>query len=300
VKRFAKVVTARNARRVFIIGAVLLAAAAWPRAEDPGQVRTLDDVLAESGDCEAESFGFAEEIVMARSVPAVGRVNDIGGFVARLDRHGRTLAMIDEAAYRVGAPARLMRAMAGVESSFDAKAKATTSSATGLYQFIEATWLSNVESHGHKYGLAGLARHIRRGPLNQPIVDDARMRDKILALREDIRLSAYLAAELTIDNTRRLEKLLARPVTGTEIYLTHVFGVTSAARFLKLAESAPGTIGAEIFPKEAKANPGLFLRRGKPATLGQIQRRFAVKMAKFDPAPVELATMEQVADVATR
>jgi hypothetical protein len=211
--------------------------------------------------------------------------------------------MIDEAAATVGAPARLMRAMAGLESGFDATAKASTSSATGLYQFIEATWLSKVESDGHKYGLGGLARHIRRGSLDEPIVDDLRIRERILALRKDARLSAFLAAELTVDNTRRLEKLLGRPVTETESYLSYFFGVTEAARFLRAAESTPDLTGAWMFPREAKANPGIFKIRGRPATLGEIRRRFAVKMAKMDlpdrpvppasPAPMQETDMDQ-------
>jgi hypothetical protein len=273
-------------------------------AEAPGQARTLDDILAESGEEEGEAFGFAREtdsLPMALLGPDASPETesagtdgaDIGSLIARLNRQARTLTMIDEAAARVGAPARLMRAMAGLESGLDATARASTSSATGLYQFIEATWLSKVESDGHKYGLGRLARHIRRGPLDEPIVDDLRIRDQILALRKDARLSAYLAAELTVDNTRRLEKLLGRPVTETEIYLSHVFGVTAAARFLRAAQSTPDRIGAWMFPKEARANPGIFKISGNPATLGEIRKRFTAKMARID-LPDLLATIDSL------
>jgi hypothetical protein len=281
-------------------------------AQSPGQARTLDDILAESGEREDDSFGFAEETfelhrALSRRNASAGTksagadTTGIGTLISRLDRQARTLAMIDEAAATVGAPARLMRAMAGLESGFDATAKATTSSATGLYQFIEATWLSKVESDGHKYGLGGLARHIRRGSLDEPIVDDLRIRERILALRKDARLSAFLAAELTVDNTRRLEKLLGRPVTETETYLSHFFGVTEAARFLRAAESTPDLTGAWMFPKEAKANPGIFKIRGRPATLGEIRKRFAVKMARMDipdrPAPAASPAPMQETDM---
>jgi len=263
-------------------------------AEYPGQARTLDDILAESGEEEDEGFGFVEEMddpQMALPRPnaspeeaesAGSVVADIGSLIAHLNRQANILTMIDEAAARVGAPARLMRTMASLESRLDATAKAPTSSATGLYQFIEATWLSKVASDGHKYGLGRLAKHIRRGPLDEPLVDDPHVRDQILALRKDARLSAYLAAELTVDNTRRLERLMGRSVTETEIYLSHVFGVTEAARFLRAAESKPNMIGAWVFPKEAKANPGIFKMNGNPATLGEIRKRFTVKMARID------------------
>lgn len=249
-------------------------------AEGSGQSRTLDDVLAEAGEPEEEAPGTDG--------------SGIGSLVARLNRQAGTLAAIDEAAASVGAPARLMRAMASLESSLDAAARASTSSATGLYQFIETTWLSKVRSHGRKYGLGHLARHIRRGPLGEPVVDDPGVREQILALRKDARLSAFLAAELTVDNTRRLQKLMARPVTQTEIYLAHVLGVAGTARFLKAADSTPDTIGALMFPKEARANPGLFLMGGQPATLGEIRKRFIAKMSRLD-LPDRLAAIDRIA-----
>ncbi|UEM07391.1 hypothetical protein JL101_033485 (plasmid) [Skermanella rosea] len=263
-------------------------------AEGSGQARTLDDILAEAGGPEIAAFEFGED----PDDPPVGLgepdASGIGSLVARLNRRAGTLAVIDEAAARVGAPARLMRAIASLESSLDATARASTSSATGLYQFIEATWLSKVRTHGRKYGLGHLARHIRRGPLGEPVVDDPRIREQILALREDVRLSAFLAAELTVDNRRRLQKLMARPVTQTETYLAHVFGVAGTARFLKAAESTPDRVGASVFPKEARANPGLFRMGGQPATLGEIRKRFIAKMSRLD-LPDRLAAIDRVA-----
>jgi hypothetical protein len=43
-------------------------------------------------------------------------------------------------------------AKASAESGLDAGAKAKTSTATGLFQFTEGTWLSMVREHGAKYG----------------------------------------------------------------------------------------------------------------------------------------------------
>ena len=52
------------------------------------------------------------------------------------------------------------------ESALDPQARAPTSSATGLFQFIEQTWLGMVKSEGPRFGLdeearANLARHRR-------------------------------------------------------------------------------------------------------------------------------------------
>ena len=165
--------------------------------------------------------------------------------------------MIDEAAARVGAPARLMRAMAGLESGLNATAKASTSSATGLYQFIEATWLSKVERDGHKYGLGQLAKQIRRGPSDEPIVDDLRVRDQILALRKNARLSAYLAAELTIPEAR------ARVLpAGVAV----VAAIVDCARPERIAISHSGLRGG--LPSTIPRSNGCTIRRRGAASTG--------------------------------
>ena len=53
-------------------------------------------------------------------------------------------------------------AVADKESSFATEVKAKTSSATGLYQFIERTWLGVIAEFGEKHGLAREARSIVR------------------------------------------------------------------------------------------------------------------------------------------
>ena len=49
------------------------------------------------------------------------------------------------------------------ESSFNPSAKAPTSSAAGLFQFVEQTWLATVKQHGAKHGLQRFADMISRG-----------------------------------------------------------------------------------------------------------------------------------------
>jgi hypothetical protein len=73
------------------------------------------------------------------------------------------------------------------ESSLDPTARARTSSARGLYQFIESTWLTMVKEEGEKFGLDRYADSIQRGPDGQYTVNDPAVRAKILKLREDPR-----------------------------------------------------------------------------------------------------------------
>src|SRR3954466_962899 len=78
-------------------------------------------------------------------------------------------------------PAYLM-ALADKESSLLPDSKARTSSAEGLFQFIESTWLEVLRRYGPKYGYAIEAEviHIVEG---RPVVPDGKDRERILRLR---------------------------------------------------------------------------------------------------------------------
>jgi hypothetical protein len=69
----------------------------------------------------------------------------------------------------------LMRT-ASRESGYNPAAKAPTSSAAGLFQFTEQTWLATLKAHGSKYGYARYADLITRGADGRYRVsgDDAR------------------------------------------------------------------------------------------------------------------------------
>ena len=64
------------------------------------------------------------------------------------------------ASRHTGADFDFMLAKAAQESGFRADAQAATSSATGLYQFIDSTWLGMIKEHGADYGLGRQAAAI--------------------------------------------------------------------------------------------------------------------------------------------
>src|SRR5579883_2443343 len=67
-----------------------------------------------------------------------------------------------------------LMAQASQESGFQADAKAKTSSATGLYQFIDSTWLDMVRLHGAQYGIGDLAAQVREDASGRSVVADPR------------------------------------------------------------------------------------------------------------------------------
>ena len=72
-------------------------------------------------------------------------------------RAGQAQAAIAHASQRTGVDFSYLLAQARIESGLDPQAEARTSSASGLFQFIDQTWLSTLDRHGAALGL-GLGR----------------------------------------------------------------------------------------------------------------------------------------------
>jgi hypothetical protein len=193
---------------------------------------------------------------------------------------------VQQASAATGVDFAYLMDKASAESGFRTDVKAKTSSATGLFQFTEATWLNMVNQHGAKHGLGHLADRISQDESGQPRVDSQDARRSILALRNDPRLSALFAAELASDNKVQLESDLGRPVGRTELYMAHFLGAGGAAKFLKALDRNPQQPAASLLPEAAKANLPVFYEGGRPLSVGQIFSRFA---AKFDDEPVSIA-----------
>lgn len=126
---------------------------------------------------------------------------------------GRVQQAIAYAASRTGVDFDYLLGQAKVESGLNAAARAGTSSASGLYQFIESSWLAVVKKHGAAHGLGWAADAI--GPGNR--VADPGTRRAILNLRNDPAAASLMAAEHASDNKAALEGTLGRAATGTDL-----------------------------------------------------------------------------------
>ncbi len=174
-------------------------------------------------------------------------------------------AAIQRAARATGVDFSMLVETARRESALNPHARAATSSATGLFQFIESTWLDMVRRHGPAHGLATQAAALRRGA-------DAETRREILALRNDPELSARMAGELARENAAALQARLGRTPTAGELYAAHVMGQGGAVRLIEAAaRGAPDA--AALFPREAAANRGLFYAGGTSRSAQQLLNR---------------------------
>ncbi len=174
---------------------------------------------------------------------------------------------------------------ARVESSLNPDAKAQTSSATGLYQFIEQSWLGVVAKHGDEHGLGWAASAIIRGNDGRYRVADPAMRSAILDLRRDPDASAAMAAEFASDNRDHLERRLGHDVESVDLYLAHFLGAGGATKFLRNYEANPDSAAAAQFPAAARSNRGVFYKSdGSPRSLSEVRERFAAKFEGASPA----------------
>lgn len=164
----------------------------------------------------------------------------------------------------------LMRA-AKRESSYNPNAKARTSSAAGLFQFVDQTWLSTLKQHGAKYGYARYADLIQQGANGHYYVPGgAEARATVMDLRLDPHAAALMAGELAADHAAYLRGRVGREPTAGELYAAHVLGPQGSAKLIDAVQVAPGSSAAAMFPQAASANRAIFYRDGRPATVAQV------------------------------
>ena len=190
-----------------------------------------------------------------------------------------------------------LMAQAKEESGFRVDARSTTSSASGLFQFINLTWLGLVQRFGDKYGVGALARQIATDSAGQASVADPALRERILGLRKDPSLSAALAAEYARANKGEIEHALGRPAGNADLYLAHFLGAAGATALLKAVAQNGDAVGAALLPSAAAANRSVFFDdAGRARSVAEIYRSFA---ERIDSEAQRFSTADAGADNAT-
>jgi Transglycosylase SLT domain len=190
---------------------------------------------------------------------------------------------IEQASEATGTSFKYLLATAQVESGLNAKAGAATSSARGLFQFIETTWLATMKQAGSALGLGRYADAITQTPSGNYEVRDPAMRSEILKLRSDPAANAMMAGAFTKNNASALSERLGREPSEGELYIAHFLGVGGGARLIELAANNPSAKAADYFPGAAQANPSIFYDRSTGAARSLAQVR-DVLVARYDVA----------------
>lgn len=197
---------------------------------------------------------------------------------------------ISLAQQKTNADPGLLLALASKESAFNPKARNKHSSARGLLQFTNTTWLTVVKDFGSRYGLGHYATAIETGRDGHLLVKKPRLRQAILALRNDPLLQAIMTTELLNQERHSLEDRLGRPAQVADLYFLHLLGPTGATHFLTALAERPDASSVETVGKEARFNEGLFVKDGRPLTVAEayagVQAALDVQ-ASGDPAQVQ-------------
>jgi hypothetical protein len=201
---------------------------------------------------------------------------------------------IEQASRATGAPFDYLLRTAQRESSLDPQARAPSSTASGLFQFIEQTWLGVLRETGAQHGFAREAAQIERRPDGRYQVSDAAERERILQLRFDAQANAVMAGVFTQRNTAELSAALGRAPSQGELYAAHFLGAQGAARLLGEAQRTPDAPAAAQFPDAARANRSLFYARdGRAVSLAELRDRLAARHQGGADATAALAAAEQ-------
>jgi len=200
-------------------------------------------------------------------------------FGNRMDRDVSDVrGAIGRAAQRVGVDFSYLLNQAKSESGLNPNAQAQSSSAGGLFQFIDQSWLGAVKMYGAKHGLSWAADAIsRRGDGSWKV--DRSVRDQVMALKSDPETSALMAAEFASDNAEGLQASLGRAPRAADLYFAHFLGLEGATKFLKAADMRPDMSAAALFPREARSKRTIFYDNGGNArSLSQVYALMAKKI----------------------
>lgn len=178
--------------------------------------------------------------------------------VTEVSRKNPVVAALEKASAATGSDFKYLLNTAMRESGLKADASASTSSASGLFQFVEQTWLSMVKNYGAKYGLGGYANAISKGSDGRYYADNSEDRQAILNLRQNPEVSALMAGEYASQCKNQMECSLGRQVSNGELYAAHFLGAGGASKLIRMAEFSPDAPAANAFPAAAAANKSVF------------------------------------------
>jgi hypothetical protein len=194
-------------------------------------------------------------------------------------RGGRVTNAIAMASQRTGIDFGYLLGQARIESGFNPTARAATSSATGLFQFVDQSWLAVINDHGATYGLDWAADAVQRGSNGRYYVADPALRQQILDLRNHPETASVMAAASAGDNKAYLEARTGRAAGAVDLYLAHFLGPAGAARFIEGHAANPDGNAAAALPTAARANRSIFYdRNGGARSFAEIRDAFARKL----------------------
>jgi hypothetical protein len=209
----------------------------------------------------------------------------------------RIAGAIKQAASTTGTSFQYLLTTAKMESDFNPKAAASTSSAAGLFQFIGQTWLGTVKEAGAQLGYGQYADAITKHNSGTYSVSDPTARSAVMKLRDDPAASSAMAGVLTRSNSFKLTGMIGRRPTDSELYMAHFMGVGGAGKLINAAEDNPQASGARMFPNAAAANRSIFYdKSGHARSVSDVYSVLNSRYAAAANSPATQLAMASVGD----
>jgi hypothetical protein len=148
-----------------------------------------------------------------------------------------------------------------------------TSSALGIAQFIDSTWL----------------RTIKRPDVAAVMGIDLSQSDgELLELRKNPELAIMASAALARDNNSIMKKVIGRDANAGELYMAHFLGANGAIKLIQAYKNMPDQRAKDIFPEQAKANKPVFeyKKTGKHKTIAEVYEDIE---SEFTLTPTQVA-----------
>src|ERR1700680_3591371 len=139
---------------------------------------------------------------------------------------------IKQAASTTGTSFEYLLTTAKMESDFNPKAGASTTSARGLFQFIDQTWLGTVKEAGAQLGYGKYADAISKSASGSYSVSNPADRTAVMKLRDDPAAASSMAAVLAQSNSFKLTGKIGRRPTDGELYMADIIGRGGAAQLI--------------------------------------------------------------------
>jgi hypothetical protein len=208
----------------------------------------------------------------------------------------RVTGAIKNAAETTGTSFEYLLSAAKMESNLNPQATASTSSAKGLFQFIDQTWLGTVKEAGGVLGYGKYADAISKSDSGSYSVSDPAAKEEILKLRDDPVASSAMAGVLTQSNSFKLTGAIGRRPTDAELYMAHFMGVGGATKLITSAENNPTASGAALFPNAAAANQSIFYdQSGAARSVADVYSVLSSRYAAAASSPLTRTAVETTA-----
>ena len=225
----------------------------------------------------------------ANTAKSKGLADSLRAYMKAQKRDPALIDALYSSTQETGVSFELLTIKAMIESNLGQSTIASQSSARGIFQYIDATWLSLIKRHGKKAGYSSYVKALKYDPIAKryDVNEGSNIsRQEVLDLRNNAQIASLIKAYQVIDEQAVLKEFKeGQSPTVTDHYIIHMMGIPLSRIFYRLKNSHSPIIPAHLkngmFNQAIALNPTFFYDDHKNAlNAPQIYEHFAKTTAK--------------------